>query len=159
ITVDGSKGSGDLSVPVPAFAQHGLPMSRGLSILLLGLALLLAAGLVSITGTAVREANLEAGELTKPVRVWRARIAMLVAAVTVAATAYFGNVWWAAEAGSFDRAVNFYKPPLAKTTLQNARRLEIRAEGQDPRWSRGRVIERLIPDHGHLMHLFLIRLP
>jgi hypothetical protein len=159
VTADGSKGQGELSVPVPAFAQQTLPMSRPLEALLFAMVLFLAVGAISIAGAAVREGSLEAGEPAKPLRVRRARIAMVIATVTVAVVGYLGNVWWNAEARAFDRGINFYKPPLAQTTLENGQRLVIRGEGQDPRWSQRVKMENVISDHGHLMHLFLVRLP
>jgi hypothetical protein len=134
-------------------------MSRPLEALLFVMVVFLAVGAISIAGAAVREGSLEAGESTKPLRVRRARFAMLIAAVTVAVIGYLGNVWWNAEANAFDRGINFFKPPLAQTSLENGQRLVIRAEGQDPRWSQRVKMEDVIPDHGHLMHLFLIRLP
>jgi hypothetical protein len=44
------------------------------------------------------------------------------------------------------------------TTFQDGT-LQIRAVGQDSRWSTKVKMEDVIPDHGHLMHLFLIRTP
>ena len=50
VSVEGSKGKGELAVPVPAFAQRTLPMERGLSGLLGLLMVFLAVGLVFIAG-------------------------------------------------------------------------------------------------------------
>jgi len=41
----------------------------------------------------------------------------------------------------------------------NGNRLEIRARGQDAEWSNSVKMGEVIPDHGHLMHLFLIGAP
>src|SRR6185437_3230205 len=45
---------------------------------------------------------------------------------------------------------------LAETQLENGNRLVIRAKGQDPEWSDEVKMKEVIPDHNHLMHLFLI---
>jgi hypothetical protein len=55
--------------------------------------------------------------------------------------------------------VNFFKPPEAETQLENGNRLVIRAKGQDPEWSERVKMADVIPDHNHLMHLFLISRP
>src|SRR5580700_2355125 len=63
VLVDGAKGQGEVSVPVPSSAQRTLPMQKSLGVLLLGLMLLLAVGAVFIVGAIVREGNLEGGEI------------------------------------------------------------------------------------------------
>jgi hypothetical protein len=77
----------------------------------------------------------------------------------VLAILFLGNRWWGAEIRNHQRAVNLFKPPMAETKLENGNRLIITAKGQDPRWSKEVRMEDVIPDHGHLMHLFLIRTP
>src|ERR1700688_3298394 len=81
ILVDGAKGQGEVSVPVPSSAQRTLPMQRSLAFLLFALMLLLAFGVVFIVGAIVREGNLEGGEVPSDARIRRARRAMLGTAV------------------------------------------------------------------------------
>src|SRR5713226_9625098 len=166
ITADGAKGKGELSVPVPAFAQRTLPMQKSLKAVLIFPLLFLAIGLIFIAGAAVREGNLEPGEKPEPQKIRRARIVMVITAVVVAGILYLGRAWWGVEANNYQRDINFFKPPIAETTLENGNRLVIRAKAPDqnlPKYSRLEELvpkmEGLVPDHGHLMHLFLIRLP
>jgi hypothetical protein len=159
VLADGGKGKGELSVPVPAFARRTLPMQRPLGGLLLGLTAFLALSMVLIAGAAVREGNLDADEQPTPSRVRRARIVMAITASVVVAVLLLGNRWWGAEAKNHQRDINFFKSPIAETRLENGNRLILTARGQDPQWSREVRLEDVIPDHGHLMHLFLIRLP
>jgi len=159
ILADGAKGKGELSVPVPAFAQRSLPMQKPLRWLLLMLTALLAISIVSIVGAGVREGELECGESPGSANARRARIAMAIATAAVLAILYFGKSWWHVEASNYQRSINFFKPPAAKITLENGNRLVIGAKGQDPEWSDFVRMEEVIPDHGHLMHLFLIRAP
>jgi hypothetical protein len=156
VSVEGSKGKGELAVPVSAFAQRTLPMERSLGGLLGFLMVFLAIGLVFIAGAASREGSLEPGELPSPAKARRARIAMAITAVIVLGILYLGKEWWRAEASNYRREVNFFKPPEAETKLENGQRLVIRAKGQDPEWSKSVKMEDVIPDHNHLMHLFLI---
>jgi hypothetical protein len=156
VSVEGSKGKGELTVPVPAFAQRTLPMERSLGGLLGFLMVFLAVGLVFI---AAREGNLEPGEKPSAAKNRRARIVMAITAVVVVGILFLGKAWWGAEATNYRRTVSFFKPPLAETELQNGNRLVIRAKGQDPAWSKEVNMEEVIPDHNHLMHLFLISTP
>ena len=159
ILADGAKGKAELSVPVPSFAQRSLPMPKPLRWLLLVLTVLLAMGIVSIVGAGAREGKLDWGQSPTPSNARRARIVMAIAALAVLAILYLGKSWWAVEAGNYQRGINFFKPPLAETSLENGHRLVIRAKGQDPQWSNVVNMDEVIPDHGHLMHLFLIRTP
>src|SRR5580692_6835181 len=159
VSVEGSKGRGELAVPVPAFAQRTLPMERSLDGLLGFLMIFLAIGLVFIAGAAAREGNLEPGETPSPAKKRRARFVMAITAVVVLGILFLGKAWWGVEATNYKRTVSFFKPPLAETELQNGNRLVIRAKGQDPAWSKEVNMEDVIPDHNHLMHLFLISKP
>src|SRR5580658_5373091 len=159
VSAEGTKGKGELAVPVPAFAQRTLPMERSLSGLLGFLMVFLAVGLVFIAGAASREGNLEPGETPSYAKKRRARVVMAITAVIVIGILYLGKAWWGAEASNYKRGVSFFKPPEAETKLQHGNRLVIRAKGQDPEWSKRVSMEDVIPDHNHLMHLFLISTP
>jgi hypothetical protein len=166
VLVDGAQGQGEVSVPVPSSAQGTLPMQKSLAGLLLGLMLLLAVGVVFIVGAIVREGNLEGGEAPSDSRNRRARRAMLVTAVLVAVLLFLGRAWWGVNAADFQRRVDFFKPPAAALNFVDGRRLEIRVERKDTRTERAEFrspaylhLGDVIPDHGHLMHLFLLRVP
>lgn len=159
VTAEGRKGKGELALPVPAFARTNLPMQRPLGSLLLGLMLFLAVGLVFIAGAASREGNLAPGEAASPRQNRRAKIVMGATAVVVFGILFLGDTWWGAEARNYSREINYFKPPIARTQLESGNRLVIRAEGQDPSWSRRVKMEDVIPDHNHLMHLFLVSAP
>lgn len=159
VTAEGSKGKGELAVPVPAFAQRTLPMERSLGGVLAVLMVFLAVGLVFIAGAAAREGNLAPGEAPTPARGRRAKIVMGITALAVVGIIFLGKTWWGAEARDYGRSVNYFKPPIAETSLENGKRLVIRARGQDPEWSENVKMKDVIPDHNHLMHLFLVRTP
>ncbi len=159
IIADGTKGKGKLSVPVASFAQRTLPMEKPLAGLLVVLMLVLGIGVVSIAGAGAREASLERGEVPGPSDARRAKIVAVVTIILVAGLLYLGKSWWKLEDDSYQSRVDFYKPPIAETTLENGNRLILRAKGQDPRWSERINMGEVVPDHNHLMHLFLIELP
>ncbi|MBI3684083.1 MAG: hypothetical protein HY235_27230 [Acidobacteria bacterium] len=154
VTIDGSEGEGKLAVPVPALANRTRKMQFGLGALLFGLMILLSAGAVSISGAASREAQLEPGQTPGPEHLGRARISMAVTALVVAAILYLGNNWWNVEAGNYAGII--YKPLDMKPVLADGGKLELRLS--DPGWL-PRKVDDFVPDHNHLMHLFVLRLP
>src|SRR5580700_10468379 len=166
VLVDGAQGQGEVSVPVPSNAQRTLPMKKPLAALLLALMLLLAVGVVFIVGAIVREGNLEGGEIPSDARNRRARRAMVGTAVLVAILLFLGKAWWGVDAADFQRRVDFFKPPAAALKLVDGHHLEIRVGRADNRVERAEFrspaylrLSDVIPDHGHLMHLFLLRMP
>jgi hypothetical protein len=166
VQADGAQGQGEVSVPVPSFAQRILPMQKSLGVLLLGLTLLLSVGAVFIVGGIVREGNLEGGEAPSEARNRRARQVMAITAVVVAIFLFLGRAWWRADASDFQRRVDYFKPPAAALNLVDAHRLEIRVARPDSQMVRPDFrstgylrLGEVIPDHGHLMHLFLFREP
>lgn len=159
IMADGARGKGELSVPVPSFAQKVLPMEKPLEWTLLFLMVFLAVGIVSIVGAGAREAKLEAGQAPGSPNRRHARIVMAATAVAVIGALFLARSWWGAVDLDYQRNVGHYRPPAAETTLEGGNRLVIRVSGQDPEWN-GRIdMGHLLPDHGHLMHLFLISEP
>jgi hypothetical protein len=159
VLAEGAKGTGELSVPVPSYAQRSLPMSSSLRWLLLLLTLLLAVGLVSIVGAGVREGNLEWGLASGPSNARRAKVVMGITAVAVIGILGLGKAWWGADARNYQGVINFFKPPRADATLEHGNRLVIRAKGPDPRWADWVKMDEVVPDHNHLMHLFLVSAP
>jgi hypothetical protein len=166
VLVDGAQGQGEVSVPVPSSAQRTLPMQKSLASLLFVLMLLLAVGVVFIVGAIVREGNLEGGQVPNDSRQRRARRAMIGTAVLVTALLFLGKAWWGVNAADFQRRVDFFKPPAAALRLVDGHRLEIRVERSNVRGERADFrspaylrLSDVIPDHGHLMHLFLLRVP
>lgn len=158
IQADGAAGQAELSVPVPAVAVSTLPMQRALGALLGALGLLLAVSLVCIVGAGAREATLEPGQPPAPAARRKARIPMVVALALVAGLLYVGDVWWKASAAAV--AKQDYRLPRVEAALQPGDSLLLHLSDPNGKgWSEPVKLDDLIPDHGHLMHLFLIRTP
>jgi hypothetical protein len=159
VQVEGAQGAGELAVPVPAAARRTLPMQRSLGIVLFALMSLLVAAIISIVGAARREATLPLGEFPSAERSRRGRWVMLGAAIVVFGVLYFGNSWWNSEASDTARKM-IYKPPPLEVSLEPGGKLLLKIG--ESAWHRTRpetVMSTLMPDHGHLMHLFLLREP
>jgi hypothetical protein len=154
IEAEGTAGAGQLAVPVPALSQRTLTMQRNMGLILAALAVLLCAGIISIVGAGMREAQLEPGDAPAAGRFRRARMAMGFTALIVAVVLWLGNLWWDSEAGWYRRYV--FKPLELQAGLENGNRLRLRLN--DPGWLNRRVDD-LLPDHNHLMHLYLMRVP
>jgi len=159
LEAEGTQGSGTLAVPVPAAARRTLPMLRSLGVFLFAVMIFLVAALVTMLGAGSREAFLAPGEQPLPANRWRAWLVMGLAAVALAAILFGGNVWWNSEADGRARGM-IYKPPALTPSLDGHGNLLLKMATS--RWHSNRSVivgTRLIPDHGHLMHLFLIRSP
>jgi hypothetical protein len=156
LEVTGAAGVGRATVPVDAMAQRVLSMPKGLGAILVVLGLALVALLSSIIGAAVRESMLEPGARPTSRGIWRARGAIAAVALLLAFLLWGGKRWWDAEAGDY-RDNRLYKPMAAAASIlpQDAAQI-LRFEITDERFARSSP---LVPDHGKLMHLFLVREP
>ncbi len=152
VTVKGDRGEGTLSVPVPTLPQSTLTMQPVLRGILFALMLLLAAGFVGIVSALFREAKLSAGESLDPGSRRRGRIAGAIAAAVALGIIALGNLWWTVEANAYDRYV--YKPLIGTPTIEDGSRLKLALS--DPGWIGSRRLDDFVPDHGHLMHLFVL---
>ncbi|MCU1219614.1 MAG: hypothetical protein JWN42_811 [Candidatus Angelobacter sp.] len=165
IQVTGQKGVAQLDVPLPAVSTSSQPMHAGLGILLAFLGLALAAGWIGIIVAATRDAALNAGDTPAPAQTSRGRIGLALGAAVVIAAFILGNQWWGNEASANDR-LN-YKLPNMKPSLVAGSLLRLHLDNPneaEPTRFRTEQPDRirlddLIPDHGHLMHLFVVRMP
>jgi hypothetical protein len=173
VEVGGARGNGSTVVPVMATATQRLPMPRLQGAVLLGVLAFLFAGLVTLVGAAVREGVLSPGEQPTPQRRRRARIATVGASVMISLLLFGGWRWWGAV-DAWHRA-RLDRPWKVQTTVMRtidgaqALRLSI----TDSVWLAGQSDVRpgapgrserfahsaLLPDHGKLMHMFLVREP
>jgi hypothetical protein len=152
VAARGARGDGHIAVPVPTLPSATLEMATGLKALLVSLMLLLCGGFVAIVATVAREAALEPGAEPDAVRRRRGRIAGIAATAIVGAAVFLGDMWWGAEAEAYARYV--YKPLEAHAAVRKGGALAI--ELKDPGWIRTRRLDDFVPDHGHLMHLFIV---
>jgi hypothetical protein len=131
VAATGTRGPGQLAVPVPSLPNATLAMSLPLGTLLAALLLVLCAGLVAIVAAVAREAGLPPGERAGPAERRRGRIAGSVAAAVVLAAVVLGHLWWSAEAAGYARYV--YKPlQLTAAAVDGRLRLDL----TDPGWLR-----------------------
>ncbi len=116
-------------------------------------------GLAGIVAAAVRESRLDPG---LPSSATQRRRALIASAFTLAFTAllfYGGYKWWNVEAAIY--AADIYHPlSLSPMLSGNTLELKIGRYDTDALHSfRARSNSDLLPDHGHVMHLYAIRQP
>jgi hypothetical protein len=153
--VTGSQGPGVLSVPFPATAMSTRRMQTGMGAMLAVLGALLVLGMIGIVGAATREARLKPGELVTPPGRRRAYISMSVAFAVLVAAVILGNAWWKSEAANYSEYI--YRPLEMQPALRADNVLDLQL--RDPGWLQMRKLDDFIPDHDHLMHLYMIRWP
>ena len=153
-----------MAVPVPAVSMNSASMQKSLRGLLGVLGFLLVAGFVGIVGAANREAKLDPDKDPTPGQKLRGTIAMVFTAFLMFGVLFSGNRWWGKEAK--DNARLSYRLPHVQASLQAAT-LQLHLENpnessQFTQFGTERIdrlrLDDLIPDHGHLMHLFLVRI-
>jgi hypothetical protein len=155
VDLDGAAGAGTVVVPVNSVATRRLGFATPLALGLAGLGLLLFAGALTIVWTAVREGVLPPGEVPDGARRRRARRVTAAAFVVLAAGAWGGRRWWNSEDAR--HAGTLFRPMrVATRVVTDDGRRELRLAIVDSAWL-GRQWSPLIPDHGKLMHLFLVR--
>jgi hypothetical protein len=157
--IDGSAGKASSSVPVSAMPLSILPMERPLGILLALLGVVLVAGIAGIVAAAVGQARLNPGLPPGPGARRRGWAAGLITLGISAVLVYGGYKWWNLEARSF--AADIYHP-LSLTPELSGSTLDLKIGRHDTdkvHASRARTNDDLLPDHGHVMHLYAIREP
>lgn len=155
VSVEGVGGTGAVMVPVNNVATERKQMAPafGATLIVLGVFLFILA--VKLVGAAWGEAVLKPDEeIARPVRV-RSALAMTASALLFTGMVVGGKAWWDKVDGDY-RANRLYRPwpmhaEVFTTNGQPVLRLRLDAGNDQRQWSP------LVPDHGKLMHLFLIR--
>lgn len=155
VHVQGPEGEGTAQVPVPAVRSQIFTMGKELGVILAGLGLFLFVGAVSIVGAAAREGSLPPGETAGVAQISRGRAASVFAALVLALVVWGGKSWWESTDAALRKKI--FEPFGMKTAarLEGGRSL-LALTIDDPRtkdWPP------LMPDHGKLMHLFVLREP
>jgi hypothetical protein len=163
VHVEGPSGSGTATVPVMAVASAARDMPWWLGAVLTGLGVFLTLGFLTIVASAVRESVLPPGVEPDRRRRWRARLGAAITAILSALILWGGNQWWLAEANAYRDFVVYRPFATTATVAPQAEAIQLTLSIRDPRWTgTPNPLSRfnaLLPDHGKLMHLFLVREP
>ncbi|MCE7066480.1 hypothetical protein [Dyadobacter sp. CY326] len=161
IELEGDKGKGELIVPIAAVstAERDMPKELGIGLSVLGVLLFLL--MITTIGASVSDGILKPGVALTPVQKRKRWINMGIATVLCALILYGGSSWWDSWAAEYKQWL--YKPikgnaAILQTDHQRLFRLKIDTTGWHEQ-RRGSMLSKLIPDHGKLMHTFLVRIP
>ncbi|MGA9773414.1 MAG: hypothetical protein WBV94_30565 [Blastocatellia bacterium] len=152
VLIEGAAGAGEVIVPVPAIATARRKLDFKLSIILAGLGLFLFAGAIAVIGACSGEAVLAPGSEVTTDHRKRVRRIMFITAAFIVVAAFFGNKWWGATDSKY--LAYMYKPIAMTASVQDESRLRLVINNVE--WLRRKTND-FIPDHGKLMHLFLVR--
>lgn len=154
VDVAGAAGSGMVLVPVNSIATRRLGFDTPLAIGLLGLGAFLFVGAITIVGAAVRESVLAPGMEPDAARRRRSWWIRLIVVPVLALALFAGKKWWDRDDAA--HTASLYRPMDVKTTIAAGPAHLLTLVITDSEWL-GRRFSPLIPDHGKLMHLFLVR--
>jgi hypothetical protein len=157
VEVSGSRGEGTAIVPLNSIATQRLGMTKGMGILFAVIGSFIVVLLISVVGAAIREGRLEPGQEISPQRRRRGWYGRAIAATVVGTALILGKNWWDSVDNDY-RSRRLYTPQSIQTELKpdDAARQELALTFVP----RSRLDSTpLIPDHGRLMHLFLISDP
>jgi hypothetical protein len=160
VEVTGTKGQGRVTVPVAAVAVTQIGLYPWLGKLLAALGIFLVIGAVTIIRAAATDGVTQPGRALDPKARRTGIVAASIGTLVIGAGLYGGKTWWDAVARGYQAAL--YRPFTATASVDPGRTLTFTIT--DSIWTGARAVNRwqrfsrapLIPDHGKLMHLFLI---
>ena len=154
VVVNGDSGEGKLLVPVNSIATNTRPMSVGFSVMLSVLGVVLFLGGLVIAGAAFGQSLIPAGASPQTVDIWRGRLAIGVTGLILFVLVFGGKKWWDFEDKNY-RNNSLYRPAPISTSVRTDHDEHILCVKIDASDRRGDWTP-LLPDHGKLMHLFLV---
>ena len=154
VDVEGARGAGSVTVPVAAVATGQLALTGALKGLLVVLGFVLFFGLLTIVRGAAGESLVPPGADLDAKRRRTSRLVTAVAFPVLLLVIFGGWRWWTNEAAAYRRTL--YRPlAVATTAAIDSGGTRFRLEITDAAWLERRITA-ILPDHGKMMHLFLI---
>jgi hypothetical protein len=153
VAVEGEGNGGVLMIPVNSLATEQMPLPPWLGAVLSGLGLLLVLGVVGIAVAAIRESTLSDEQSVKGGWI-RSLLAGAAGLMVALGLLYGGAKWWSAEEVSHQKNQMFQPFEIQSTVEPGESGYRWIVELTDARWQRQSLA--LLPDHGKLIHAFLI---
>jgi hypothetical protein len=155
IVINGARGKGEVLVPVAALSTAKRDLPKSLGWLLAGLALLLVGIMTTIIGASTGDSLLNVGEKVNSKTNKKRLVGSTIGASFCAILLFGGNMWWNAETADYKQLM--YRPytSTSKIRVENGQRiLNFKIDSTSVE---NRNTSFIIPDHGKLMHMFLVR--
>jgi hypothetical protein len=159
VRIHGQSGDGTVQIPVNSAATAQLPLPPWLGGILVVLGLLLIFGAIAIVGAMAGESTLPPGVLPGKNNRQKYWIAVVVTAVVLAFALVGGKKWWDVEERNFRFHLHEGGWPdlAADIRVEGFQRILQLTVGKKTFGERNHL--NLVPDHGKLLHLFLVGLP
>ncbi len=163
LSIDGPDGKQQVIVPVMAIATALRDMPAGTGWGLAAMGLLLVVMLVTIIGASNADGIVAPGQSAPP-KLRRRRMAGMGVGLVVLVLILAGwRTWWTSTAEDY-RTVQLYRPVPIHTSVRvgNAQRqltIQFDTTGFGTDRQKRRMMSYILPDHGKLMHAFLVRMP
>ncbi|MCX2743918.1 hypothetical protein OO013_08575 [Mangrovivirga sp. M17] len=159
VNVTGNDGDGEILVPVMAVSTAKKEMEASLGWTLAGLGLFLVILMTTIISLSIKDSQRDPGEKpdknAKRKRWTGAFIGMIILILIL----WGGNNWWKSWAKNYSRYM--YKPYTATTEIKNSNGVQKLVFNIDSTKLESLYLTRslnyLVPDHGKIMHMFLLR--
>lgn len=163
LSIDGPDGKQQIVVPVMAVATALREMPTGTGYGLAAMGLLLIIMLITIIGASNADGITTPGQ-TAPVILQRRRLIGMGIGLVVTVLILAGwRSWWNSTAEDY-RTEQLYRPAPIQTSIRtiNAQQqltIQIDTTGFSTNRRSRRTLSYILPDHGKLMHAFLVRTP
>lgn len=152
VIVAGSKGDAHVLVPVASVATGRLAMNPILGAVLAVLGVFLVAGLVNIVYKAAGESLVPAADMLDDRARRKARRVAALAVPVLALVIFGGARWWRSVDRDYERTI--YRPAPLQVELTGS---ELSLSIREPLYALRNQVSLLMPDHGKIMHLFLVK--
>ena len=155
IEIRGNSGNGKVLVPVMAVSTRQKSMDPALGWTLFGLCSLLVILMVTIISVSVSDGMVKPNEpITARMR-QRKLIGAAISTVVLLVILWGGKLWWNSWASDYRRFM--YRSLKATTTINENKLIFSVDTSRLSNLAFTRNISYIIPDHGKLMHMFLVR--
>jgi hypothetical protein len=155
VEVSGKRGTAKMVVPVVAVSTAKRSMPAGLGWILAALGIFLVGVLTTIFGASVSDSLQPVGEKANPKTIRKRVTGSLVGASFCGLLLFIGNNWWGGLTKTY--LEDMYKPYRAITKVVKENGQDMLKLTIDSNSVYNRKLSYVIPDHGKLMHLFLVR--
>ncbi|MEL6561098.1 MAG: hypothetical protein AAFQ94_23095 [Bacteroidota bacterium] len=160
ITVKGIQGEGSILLPVMAVSTAQREMDSSLGWTLAGLGIFLIILMVTIISLGTSDSLVKPGEEADRKVKTKRWIGAAIGLVIVVSVVWGGNSWWDSWTSSYKRFM--YKPFTASSSVTTQSEKQVLKFTVDPTLLEElyltRNINYLIPDHGKIMHMFLLKM-
>ena len=159
VRVRGANGEGAVQIPVNSVATRQLALPSWLGKLLLALGATLFLGGIGIVAAAARDSALAPGVLPGKIEGRKRLLAATVTLVIFVGALAGGKTWWGFEETNFRRHLREGAWPDLAVSVRGANSQRILQLTLGKKAFRPNDSIRLVPDHGKLLHVFLVREP